>query len=389
MKNTADVIIIGGGVTGSSIACTLLADGFTGKVVVVERDPTYAQASSSLATGGVRQQFGTLINIQLTRFSVRFYKTFDDTMAVDREKAHAEFRQVGYLFLGTQKNWPVLERRVVFLGDQRVPVEVLGPAAIQRMIPGLNTEDLVGGTFGPKDGVLDPNGVLQGFVKKAKSLGVSYIHDEVVEITRDSHEVSGVKTRGGLCFSSRIVVNAAGPWARNVANACGVDIPVVPVRRQIFVCRPLPGVQDRFPMVIDPGGTHWRSETGGRILVARAKKDEPPGFNFKLDRRYFTQEIWPDLVHRYPLFDRLKMERGWAGLYAVTPDENAIYGEHPEVKGFCLANGFSGHGLMMAPATGKVISEIIRLGKSETIDVSCLCLERFREGKLVIEEAVI
>jgi glycine/D-amino acid oxidase-like deaminating enzyme len=142
-------------------------------------------------------------------------------------------------------------------------------------------------------------------------------------------------------------------------------------------------------MVIDPGGTHWRSETGGRILVARAKKDEPPGFNFKLDRRYFTQEIWPDLVHRYPLFDRLKMERGWAGLYAVTPDENAIYGEHPEVKGFCLANGFSGHGLMMAPATGKVISEIIRLGKSETIDVSCLCLERFREGKLVIEEAVI
>ena len=123
--------------------------------------------------------------------------------------------------------------------------------------------------------------------------------------------------------------------------------------------------------------------------MAKAKRDEPPGFNFTWGRSYFTDEIWPELAHRYPPFDRLRLERGWAGLYAVTPDENAIYGEHPELPGFYLANGFSGHGLMMAPASGKVMSEILRLGRPETIDVTCLSLERFERGELIREEAVI
>ncbi len=389
MQGLADVVIIGGGVTGSSIAFTLVADGFTGKIVVVEKDPTYEHASSSLATGGVRQQFGTLINIQLSRYSVGFYERFDELMAVDGEKANAEFQQVGYLFLGSERNWPVLQKRVGLQKEHEIELEVLDRSEIHRIIPGLNTEDLLGATFGPRDGVLDPNGVLQGFVRKARSLGVQFLQDEVVQVLRDSGGVSGIATKKGTGLSSRVIVNAAGPWARQVGNAAGVDIPVEPMRRQIFLCLPSPQVQERFPMVIDPGGTHWRSETGRRILAAKAKKDEPPGFNFKCERAYFTDEIWPDLVHRYPLFDRLKMERGWAGLYAVTPDENAIYGEHPELKGFYLANGFSGHGLMMAPATGKVMSEMIRLGRCETIDVSCLNLERFKTEKLIIEEAVI
>lgn len=389
MQNRADVVIIGGGVAGSSIAFTLLADGFKGKVVVVEKDPTYEFASSSLATGGVRQQFGTVINIKLTSHSVGFYERFDDLMTVDGEKANAEFQQVGYLFLGGQRNWPILQKRVVLQKDQKIEVEILEPGEIKRIVPGLNTEDLLGATFGPRDGVLDPNGVLQGFARKARSLGVEFFHDEVIRVTRDNRGVSGITTRHGSQISSRVVVNAAGSWARQVANAAGVDIPVEPVRRQIFVCLPASEVQRKFPMVVDPTGTHWRSETGGRILVAKAKKDEPSGFSFKWERAYFFDEIWPDLVHRFPPFDRLKMERGWAGLYAVTPDENAIYGEHPEIKGFYLANGFSGHGLMMAPATGKVMSELIRLGKYETIDVTCLNLERFSTGELICEEAVI
>jgi len=317
MKGPADVIIIGGGVAGSSIAFTLLADGFKGKIVVVEKDPTYQYASSSLAAGGIRQQFGTPINIELTRYSVDFYERSDEIMTVDGEKANAEFQQVGYLFLGNQRNWPVLQRRIALQKDQNVPVAVLDPGEIQRIIPDLHTEDLTGATLGSKDGVLDP------------------------------------------------------------------------IRRQIFVCLPAPHVHHPFPMVIDPGGAHWRSETGRRILAAKARKDELPGFNFQCERGYFMDDIWPDRVHRYPPFDRLRMERGWAGLYAVPPDENATYGEHPEIKGLYLANGFSGPGLMMAPATGKAMSEIIRLGRSETIDVSCLSLERFRTGKLIIEEAVI
>jgi len=389
MQRHADVVIIGGGVAGSSIAFTLLADGFRGKIVVVEKDPTYEHASSSLATGGIRQQFGTLINIQLSRYSVTFYGEFDEIMAVDGEKANAEFQQVGYLFLGGERNWPILQKRVILQKDQKIDVEVLDPSEITRIVPGLNTEDLLGATFGPKDGVFDPNGVLQGFVRKARSLGAEFLHDEVVQVMRDTRGVSGIKTAKGTQLSSRVVVNAAGPWARQVAEAAGVALPVEPVRRQIYVCLPSSEAQFPFPMVIDLGGTHWRSETGGRILVAKAKKEEPPGFNFAWERTYFVDEIWPDLAHRYPAFDRLKMERGWAGLYAVTPDENAIYGEHPELTGFYLANGFSGHGLMMAPATGKVVSELIRLGKYESIDASCLDLRRFQTGKLIIEEAVI
>jgi glycine/D-amino acid oxidase-like deaminating enzyme len=296
---------------------------------------------------------------------------------------------VGYLFLGGEKNWPVLEKRVSIQREQNVAVEVMTPGEIERIVPGINVEDLFGATFGPKDGVLDPNGVLQGFVRKARSLGVEFLHDQVVQVMSEKGVVSGIRTKKDIRISSHVVVNAAGPWSKEVAKAAGVDIPVVPVRRQIFVCLPAREAQRQFPMVIDPSGTHWRSETGGRILVAKAKKDEAPGFNFVLERAYFTNEIWPDLVHRYPSFDRLKMERGWAGLYAVTPDENPIYGEHPELKGFYLANGFSGHGLMVAPATGKVMSELIRLGRYETIDVSCLNPERYRTGKLVVEEAVI
>jgi glycine/D-amino acid oxidase-like deaminating enzyme len=389
MKSGVDVVIIGGGVTGSSIACNLRADGFKGSVVVVERDPTYQYASSSLATGGVRQQFGTVVNIQLTQYSVRFYEAFDETMAVNGEKPRAEFKQVGYLFLGNQKNWPVLQRGVSLQKNHHVPVRLLAPEDIKTIVPHLNTDDLMGATFGPKDGVLDPNGVLQGFVKRAKSLSVHFLDDEAVQITKDKSGVSGVVTKGGARLSTRSVVNAAGPWAQEVANMVGVDIPVVPVRRQIFVCRPSSDVQDQFPMVVDPTGTHWRSETGRRVLVAKARKDEPPGFNFKWERGYFMDDMWPDLVHRYPPFDRLRIERGWAGLYAVSPDENAIYGEHPEIKGLYLANGFSGHGLMMAPATGKVMSEIVRLGRSETIDVTCLGLDRYEAGMPVIEEAVL
>jgi glycine/D-amino acid oxidase-like deaminating enzyme len=389
MQSQVDVIIIGGGVTGSGIAFTLMSDGFKGRIVIVERDPTYEHASSSLATGGIRQQFGTVINIELTRYSVGFYERFDETMAVGGERANAEFQQVGYLFLGAKKNWPILKKRVSLQKDQKIDVKILGPGEIKGIIPDLNTEDLLGATFCQKDGVFDPNGVLQGFARKARSLGVEFLQDEVVKVMTDRQGVSGVTTKKGTRLSSRIVVNAAGPWAGEVAKAAGVDLPVKPVRRQIFVCLPSFEAQSRFPMVVDPGGTHWRSETGGRILVAKAKKDEPGGYNFKWERTYFIENIWPDLVHRYPPFDRLRLERGWAGLYAITPDENAIYGEHPEIKGFYLANGFSGHGLMVAPATGKVMSELIRLGRYETIDVSCLSPDRFRTGELILEDAVI
>ncbi len=389
MSQSVDILIVGGGVVGSSIAYNLMHDGFRGKVVVIEKDPSYQYASSSLSMGGVRQQFGSAVNILLVRYSTRIYEQFDELMAVDDEPAHAQFRQRGYLFLANEKNAPILQRRYALLSRFHADVEILYPDEIHRRFPDLWLEDIQWGTFGWRDGYVDPHGVLQGFRRKARSLGVLYVEDEVGSIEVRAGKIEGVTTKKGERYHTQIVVNAAGPYAKVVGEMAGVQLPVEPVRQQLFVCalpRPWPY---EFPMVIDPGGVHWRHETGNKIIVAKTKHDESPGFKFGYERERFHQELWPDLARRVPEFNKLALERGWGGLYAMTPDHNAIYGTHPEVKGLYLANGFSGHGLMMAPASGKVLSELIRLGRYETVDVSELSVERFAQGKLVLEEALI
>ncbi|RMF90117.1 MAG: FAD-binding oxidoreductase [Nitrospinota bacterium] len=389
MAKTVDVVIVGGGVVGSSIAYNLKNDGFTGSVVVLEKDPSYQYASSSLSMGGVRQQFGHAVNVLLVRYSVGIYEQFDQLMAVDGEPAHAQFRQRGYMFLANEKNAPILERRYQLQKSVGADVEILSREEIHRRFPELWLDDILWATFGPRDGYVDPHGVLQGFRRKARSLGAVYEADEVVGIEVRDGKVEGVRTKKGEHYQTRIVVNAAGPSAKLVGAMAGVQLPIEPVRQQLFVCalpRPWPY---EFPMIIDPDGVHWRHETGNKIIVAKTKHDEPPGFRFGYERERFHRECWPDLARRVPEFDRLVLERGWGGLYAMTPDQNAIYGEHPEVKGFYMANGFSGHGLMMSPATGKVMSELIRLGRYETVDVSELNVERFAQGKLVLEEALI
>jgi glycine/D-amino acid oxidase-like deaminating enzyme len=389
MAKTVDVLIIGGGVVGSSTAYNLMHDGFQGKLVVMEKDSSYQYASSSLSMGGVRQQFGSAVNILMVRYSAAVYEQFDELMAVDGEPAHAQFRQRGYLFLANAKNAQILERRYALQRRFGAEVEILYPQELHQRFPDLWLDDIVWATFGRRDGYVDPHGVLQGFRRKARSLGVLYVDDEVVGIEVRKGRVEGVTTKKGERYHTQAVLNAAGPYASVVGEMAGVQLPIAPVRQQLFVCalpRPWPY---EFPMVIDPGGVHWRHETGNKIIVAKTKHDEIPGFQFGYERERFHQECWPDLARRVPEFNKLALERGWGGLYAMTPDHNAIYGEHPEVKGFYLANGFSGHGLMMAPATGKVMSEMIRLGRYETVDVSELRVERFAQGKLVLEEALI
>jgi FAD-dependent oxidoreductase domain-containing protein 1 len=386
----ADVVIIGGAVMGSSIAYNLLNDGFDGKVLVLERDPTYEHSSTALSVGGVRQQFGTKVNIDIARYSVPFYEKFDELMEVEGEGPHADFRQRGYLFLGRKEKWPVMKRLHEFQISQGVDVRLLKPHEIPDIIPHINLEGVVGATFGPRDGYLDPHGVLQGFAKKAKSLGATYIADEAVEIAVKSNRIGGVKTGTGEWIESPIVVNAAGPFAQEVGKMAGIDIPVDPLRRMVYECTPPKEFDYEVPLTINTTGLYFRTETGGRILTGKSNEDEPIGVNFTFERALFYEEIWPELAHRIPLFDRLRFQGGWAGLYAENRlDHNAILGEHPEVKGFYMAVGFSGHGLQQAPAVGKALSEAIRLGRYETIDVSCLGMARFETGELVIEEAVI
>ena len=391
----ADVVIIGGGVVGSSIGYHLRQDGFSGRVVIVERDDTYVRASSNLAMGGVRQQFGSTVNIQLAQYSIAFYRNFDERMSVGGHTARAWFRQRGYLFLVDASNAERFERRFAILTARGAHTRRLTVDEIHTMLPDLYVDDLVFGLIGPDDGYANPKEVLRGFRAGARALGVEYIRAEVTEIRRSNGRVAGVTMASGDRLDAPNVVNAGGPFAGAVASLAGLEQPVQPVRQHLFRCDLPHHWPYRWPMTIDPGGVHWRhddpleAEQPDRIILAKTKLDEPDGVNFSCDGSRWAADFYPDLVRRVPAFKDVRLVEGWAGLYEMTPDHNPMIGEHPKLRGFFMANGFSGHGLMMAPATGKVISELIRCGRSETVDVSVLGIERFARGALFWDEAMI
>ena len=385
-----DLLIIGGGVMGSSIAYHLAHDGFKGRIAVFEKDPTYEKASTVLSVGGIRRQFSTDVNVRLSQYSLTFYQEFGERMEVEGFHPEIDFKPRGYLFLGSEKNWPLLVKHQAFQRSLGVETRLLNIDETLQLIPDLNAEDLVGSSFSAGDGYMDPHSVLQGFVKKARHLDVEYIDKEVVEILRRGNLLEGVKTKDGTTYFSSSIVNAAGPYAGEVGKMAGIDIPVVPVRRMVYLVKPPRLFNYDLPLTIDTSGVYFLHETGRQILTGKSRKEEPPGFNYVWDRNYFQEAIWPSLAHRVPLFDKLKVVSGWAGLYEVNLwDSNGIIGEHPEVRGFYMAVGLSGHGFQQAPAVGKALSELIRLGQYETIDIRPLGYERILEGRKVSEEEVI
>jgi FAD-dependent oxidoreductase domain-containing protein 1 len=393
--SAADVVIIGGGVVGSSIGYHLRDDGFAGRIVIAERDDTYARASSNLAMGGIRQQFGSTVNIRLAQYSIAFYRDFDARMSVQGHSARAWFRQRGYLFLVDLESAERFERRYAILTARGARTKRLSVDEIHAMLPDLYVDDLVFGLIGPDDGYANPREVLRGFRAAACAAGVEYVSAEVTAIRREGGRVAGVTFASGERVDAPVVVNAAGPFAAQVARLAGVEQPVQPVRQHLFRCDLPRHWPYRWPMTIDPGGVHWRHddpvEPGlpDRIILAKTKLDEPGGENFACDESRWLEDFYPDLVRRVPAFKDVRLVEGWAGLYEMTPDHNPMIGEHPQLTGFFMANGFSGHGLMMAPATGKVVSELIRCGRSETIDISDLSIDRFARGQLFWDEAMI
>lgn len=389
------VVVAGGGVIGSSIAWHLVRDGHRGPVVVVERDATYVRASSFLAMGGIRQQFSSAVNIRLAQYGARFYAAFDRAMRVPGHAPRADFRRRGYLFLVDEA---ASDRFAARLERQRrlgARVRRLERDDIRALAPDLRLDDIRFGVFGPDDGYGEPREVLAGFRAAAEAAGVRYVTDEVVDLVRRAGRVAGVVLRGGERMAADIVVNAAGPFARRLAAMAGLELPVEPVRQHLFRCALPVRLPYRLPMIVDPSGVHWRHDDTGdrpgpdRLVVARTKLDEPPGENFACDDRRWAADFRPPLQARMPGLAPIEMLEGWAGLYAMTPDHNPLLGEHPAAPGLVLANGFSGHGLMIAPAVGKVLSELIRLGRTETVDVSCFAPDRFDRGEAVHDEAMI
>jgi sarcosine oxidase subunit beta len=395
MIETADVVIIGSGIVGSSVAYHLAEQGCT-NVLVIEREAHQGKGSTGKSMGGVRAQFATDVNIQMSRYSINFFSNFDEIVGHP-----ADYRAHGYLFCATnQRHLDYLktnrERQIAL---EVKDVELVSREDILKFVPQLRADDIIGGTFCPTDGFVDPHSVMMGFMLKAREHGVRLWLDTTV-IGIETLECGGltplsqrkikavVTSRGTV--STRVVVNAAGPWAAEVARMAGAELPVEPLRRQLVPTEPFDQLPQRFPMVIDMStGFHFRREGKG-ILLAWNDPEETVGFKTEFDPG-FVEKILTRAADRVPcLVDAgVNPRRGWAGLYEMTPDHHAVIGPAPNVDGLYFVNGFSGHGVMHSPASGRITADIILKGNSDLIDAGQLSVQRFAAGHLLHETAVL
>jgi sarcosine oxidase subunit beta len=385
-ETTADVVIIGGGIVGSSIAYHLTEAGCT-NVLVIEREAHQGQGSTGKSMGGVRAQFATPVNIQMSLYSINFFAHFDEVTGHP-----ADYRPHGYLFVATsQRHLDYLKanhERQQALGLTNV--EFVSREDIVKTVPQLRDDDIVGGTFCPTDGFVDPHSVMMGFMLRARERGARLWLDTAVTGIEVEHDrVTGVVTSRGR-VATGAVVNAAGAWAAEVARMAGVELPVEPLRRQLVPTEPFEDLPARFPMVIDMStGFHFRRE-GLRILLAWNDPEETVGFKTDFDPS-FIEKILTRAAARVPCLAEAEVnpQRAWAGLYEMTPDHHAIIGEALALRGLYFANGFSGHGVMHSPATGRLISELILHGEARLFDARPLGVERFAEGRLLEETAIL
>jgi len=390
MAQTAEVVLVGGGIIGASIAYHLRQDGFAGRILVVERDTTYARAATPMSLGGIRQLYGLACNIRMARYSLQFYERFDEVMSGGWGQAQAHFHQRGYLLLLDEQNREASLRNYEVQRHLGVEVDMLPPGQVHELFPHLYVGDVSHAVFSRCDGYLNPRGALQGFVERSRELNCTWLQDEVVNFSHSAEGTFMVRTRQGEDISTPTLVIVSGAWAAHVAGLAGIDLPVIPVRRQACYVTLPTAVGEKLPMVIDRSDVHFRhdTETDDHLIVSYIVRDEPAGFNFEWDAEQFESHILPPLRRRLPRLAALRLQRGWAGHYAVTPDENPILGPHPELPGLFMATGFSGHGVMLAPASGKVLSEVIRLGRYETLDATPYRLERFATGDLLSDPQI-
>ncbi|MGA2465838.1 MAG: FAD-binding oxidoreductase [Thermodesulfobacteriota bacterium] len=377
MEKTADVVIIGGGIIGVSIAYHLALKK-AGRIILLEKEQL-GEGSTSRCVGGIRSQFSTEINIFFSLESIKTFERFEEEFGTN-----PEFKRIGYLFLATTElEMRVFKENIKLQRKFGIPVELLNPDEIKARWPYLRVDDILGGTFCPWDGYAGPNEVLSGFVSGAKKAGVRiYEGIEVLGISLSKGKVNGVKTKREE-ISTPIVVNAGGPFASAIGEMTGVKIPVKPLRRQIFITAPFHLTDQTIPLTIDfHRGWYFRQEVDGLLLSGPL--DSEPSFNLSIDYEAMA-ETSENAIYRVPILERARIARGWAGLYEISPDHHAILGKVPEVEGFILGNGFSGHGFQHSPAVGKVIAELIVEGKATTIDISPLSIERFEKGELIIE----
>ncbi len=389
MDKIYDVIIIGGGIMGSATAYYLMKMDNTLKVAVIERDPTYAKASTTLSMANARIQFSLKQNIEISQYALKILEQFEDTMAIEDQRPKIYYRREGNLFLVNEADRRGAEKALALQQSLGCRADWWSAEKIKRYYPLYEPKGLAGGTFGPDDGHFDAYAVLMAYKAKAKSMGAEYIKDEVEKIRGQHGRILGVQTIRDTMLTAGCVVNCAGAWAAQVAATADVKLPVMPVKRQIFALDTAVKPQGPLPLTVLPSGMYFRTETGGIILLGKSMAEDPSGYEFSWDDKRFMELLWPELAAFVPAFDRLKLVRGWAGLYAVNSlDGNAILGEWPEIKGLFLANGFSGHGLQQAPAVGRYLSELI-LERPLSLDLSIFSAVRILENKRLSEDGLV
>lgn len=388
-----DVVIIGGGVIGSSTAYFLASQpGFDGSIAVIEKDPTYAEAATPRSAGGIRQQFSTAENVLISEFGAAFFKSVGEHLAVGNERPEINFREGGYLFLATGAGLKTLLSNQRLQHELGAMTELMTPPELEQRFPWLNTTDLAGGTYGPvNEGWIDPYSLLQAFKKKARALGVAYLQDEVVGLgVSPSGTLGSVALKSGGTIACGAAVNCAGYHARGIAAMAGIDLPVHPRKRFVYVfdCR---DEIEHVPLTIDPSGAWFRPEGTNFICgISPEETDDPDCLDFEIDYRLFEEYIWPSLAHRVPAFEAIKLVRAWAGHYDYNVlDQNVLIGPAPQVRNLFFANGFSGHGLQQSPAIGRALSELIAFGGYRTLDLRRFSFERVARRELMVEKNVV
>jgi len=385
LPNTTDILIIGGGIMGASAAYHL-AKRQAGRILLLEKQPFLGQGATGKCAGGIRHQFSTEVNIRLSTLSIQMMERFSDEMEQD-----IDLNLVGYLFLLSSEEQMVDFRRNAELQRSLgIETELLDRDEIARRAPLINLDAdpvIIGGTNYYRDGLADPNSIVQGYAKQARRLGVDiHTNTPVRRILRQGDRIIGVETADGQRIEAGVTLLAAGPWSGSLAATAEFDLPVTPLRRQIVVTRPL-GIPRDMPFLIDfAQSLYFHYESGG-ILTGMSNQHETPGENEEVDQDWTLTHL-EKAIERFPLLEQAQLLTQWAGLYEITPDHQAIIGKLP-LEGFYTVTGFSGHGFMHGPICGLLMAEEILDGRAQTVNIDPLRYGRFLDHQLIPEKNVV
>lgn len=385
------VVIIGGGAVGSSVAYFLSQTPGAFDITVLERDPSYARASSALSASSIRQQFSSPVNIGMSQAGIAFLRTLGSTLYVDDPAPDIGLTEPGYLYLASPAGSAALRENHAIQCAHGVEVALLQPAELNARFPWLRTGDLALGALGLSgEGWFDGYGLMQAFRKKAAAQGARYLRAEAAGLLRDGPAVRGVRLADGATLPCDAVVNAAGPWAARVAIWAGIDLPVRARRRTVFSFS-CPDALPRCPLLIDPSGVWFRPD-GDKFICGYAPDPGDDADDLPLEAQLdaFESHVWPLLAQRVPAFEAVRLRSAWAGYYEMNLfDQNAILGVHPDCPNLYFANGFSGHGLQQSPAAGRGIAELLAHGAYRSLDLSPLSFQRILENRPLREKNII